>query len=54
MDLLAVGGVRTGTASAITLYDVVSEKPQGTIELPCHVQALAGTAPDTPTPSYFE
>jgi ParB family chromosome partitioning protein len=41
--LVAVSGVRTGAASSITLYDVVSEKPQGAIELPCHVQAMAGT-----------
>ena len=41
--LLAVGGIRTASASQVTLYDVISEKPQGSVELPCHVLALAGT-----------
>lgn len=41
--LLAVGGVRSGPASQITLYDVVAGKPARTVEVPAHVLGLAAS-----------
>ncbi|MFO0554876.1 MAG: hypothetical protein U0271_41245, partial [Polyangiaceae bacterium] len=38
--VLAVGGVRAGSRSSLSLYDFVGEKPLASIELPAHVLGL--------------